>query len=173
MGNPGNPNTKRRRPRSRYGQQLQEKQDLKGIFGIREGQLKRYYKMARLGQGETGPSMIALLERRLDNAVFRAGLAQTRPQARQMATHRFFTVNKRPVDIPSLLLKPGDVIAVRESKRKSAYFSNFEKRMQGSRPPSWIKLVPEDYGFEVAGLPTDDEANLGIDMRAVVEFFAR
>ncbi len=165
--------TKRRRNRSRYATQLQEKQDLKKIFGIREGQTKRYYKMARAGTGETGPNMVALLERRLDNAIFRAGLAQTRPQARQMATHRFFSVNERPVDVPSLLLKPGDVVTVRASKRKSAYFSNFEKRMQGTRPPSWISLAPTDFSFKIGSLPTHEEANLGVNMRAVVEFFAR
>lgn len=173
MPNPSNPSNKRRRSRSRYGLQLQEKQDLKGIFGIREGQIKKYYNMARLADGETGPNMIVILESRLDNAIFRAGFAQTRPQARQMATHRLFSVNGKPVDIPSVLLKTGDVISVRESKKKSAYFSNFEKKMQGTRPPSWITLLPKDFSFKLEGKPSHEEANLGVDMRAVVEFFAR
>ncbi len=174
MANLPNPTaSKRRRSRSRYGTQLQEKQDLKGIFGIREEQMKRYYKMARLGTGETGPNIVTILERRLDSAIFRAGFAQTRAQARQMATHRFFTVNGKPTDVPSYLLKTGDVVSVRESKKKSGHFSNFEKRMQATRTPSWITIIPKEFSFKVEALPTHQEANLGIDMRAVVEYFAR
>jgi small subunit ribosomal protein S4 len=90
-----------------------------------------------------------------------------------MATHRFFTVNGRPVDVPSYLLKPGDVVAARESKHNSSYFSNFEKRLQNSRPPSWITLSPKAYSFTVADSPSYEEANLGVDIRAVVEYFAR
>lgn len=171
--NPQQSQSRRRRSKSRYGTQLQEKQDLKKTFGIREEQLRRYYREASAQSGETGRSLIELLERRLDNAVFRTGLAQTRSQARQMSTHRFFAVNGRPVDVPSYSLKPGDVVTVRDGKRSKSYFSNFDKRMQNVRTPSWISVNPEEFSFTVTALPTYEEANLGIDIRAIVEFFAR
>ncbi|MBI1833860.1 MAG: 30S ribosomal protein S4 [Candidatus Andersenbacteria bacterium] len=171
--NPQQSQQKRRRPRSRYGTQLQEKQQLKEIFGIREGQLKRYFFSARRARGETGPRMISMLESRLDNAIFRAGFAQTRAQARQMASHRFFSVNGHAVNIPSYQLKKGDVVQVRETKKSASYFSNFDKRMQNVRPPSWISLNPAEFGFTITGVPTHEEANLGVDIRAIVEFFAR
>lgn len=163
----------RRRNRSRYATQLQEKQDLKNLYGIREQQLKRYYFEALRAGGETGPNMVSLLERRLDNAVYRAGFAQTRPQARQMTTHRLFQVNGRSVDIPSYSLRPGDVVTVKQSKQNKSYFSNFEKRLQNVRPPAWATLNAKDFGFTVQSVPTFDEANIGIDIRAVVEYFAR
>ena len=163
-----------RRPRqkSRYGQQLSEKQNLKELFGIRDGQLRKYYAQALKTRGQTGPMLISLLERRLDNAIFRAGFAQTRPQARQMATHRLFAVNGRAVDVPSYELKTGDVVSLRESKRNKSYFSSFEKRMQNASTPSWILINPEEFSFKVQSLPAYEEANVGVDIRAVLEFFA-
>ncbi|HSX24422.1 MAG TPA: 30S ribosomal protein S4 [Candidatus Andersenbacteria bacterium] len=163
-----------RRPRqqSRYGQQLQEKQNLKELFGIRDGQLRKYYTQALRVQGQTGPMLISLLERRLDNAIFRAGFAQTRPQARQMATHRLFAVNGRAVDVPSYELKAGDVVSVRETKRNKSYFSQFEKRMQNASTPSWILINPQEFSFKIESLPSFEEANVGVDIRAVLEFFA-
>ncbi|MEX0650042.1 MAG: 30S ribosomal protein S4 [Candidatus Andersenbacteria bacterium] len=167
--NPG----KRPRRKSQYGTQLQEKQDLKETFGIREEQLRKYYREAKRAGGQTGDILITILERRLDNAIFRAGFAQTRKQARQMTSHKFFQVNGRSTDIPSYLLRPGDVVTVREGKQKSQYFTNFEKRVQNARVPSWVELTPEAFSFKVTSLPTAEEANLGIDIRAIVEFFAR
>ncbi|MEX1111962.1 MAG: 30S ribosomal protein S4 [Candidatus Andersenbacteria bacterium] len=164
---------KRPRRKSQYGTQLQEKQDLKGTFGIREEQLRKYYREAKRAGGQTGDNLVVLLERRLDNAIFRSGFAQTRKQARQMTTHRFFQVNGRSVDIPSYLLRPGDEIAVRQSKQSSAYFTNFEKRVQNARVPSWIELTPKAFSFKVTNLPTAEEAALGVDIRAIVELFAR
>lgn len=163
----------RARAKSRYGVQLQEKQNLKEIFGIREEQLRRYFREAHSSKGETGPTLVTLLERRLDNAVYRAGFAETRPQARQMATHRLFMVNGRSVDIPSLLLRPGDVVSIREGKRSKALFSNFQKRLQNARPPSWVEIDPATYSFRITGSPTMEEAALGVDVQAVVELFAR
>lgn len=164
---------RRRRPQSRYGVGLQEKQSLKKIFGLRDEQLKKYYNKALKVKGQTGQTLVTLLERRLDNAIFRAGFAQTRPQARQMTTHRLFAVNGKPVDVPSYSLKPGDKVSVRKSKQGKSYFSSFDKRMQNHDSPSWILTNPEEFGFTVTTLPTFEEANIGIDVRVVVEFFAR
>jgi small subunit ribosomal protein S4 len=114
-----------------------------------------------------------MLERRLDNAVFRSGMAQTRPQARQMSTHGFFTVNGKTVDIPSYLLKTGDVVAVKENKRSKPFFSNFDKRMQSVRTPSWVSITASEFSFTCTAVPDVQEANVGVDMRAIVEFFTR
>lgn len=164
---------KRRRNTSRYGQQLVEKQTLKELYGLREEQLRGYYRRALAARGQTGPGLIAMLERRLDNAVFRVGFAQTRPQARQMVAHGLFLVNGRKADIPSYQLHTNDVISIKESKRAKALFDNFEKRMQGARLPSWLALDIKGYGFKVMTDPSAEEANIGIDIRAVVELFAR
>lgn len=163
----------RRKQVSRYGTQLKEKQDLKKMFGLREEQLHRYYERALKFKGQTGPTLVSMLERRLDNAIFRSGFAQTRPQARQMATHRLFAVNGKAVDVPSYSLKVGDVVSVRDGKKSKAYFTNFEKRMQNVNAPSWVLINPEEFSFKVTSLPSFEEANVGVDIRAIVEFFAR
>lgn len=166
-------NTRRRRQKSRFGQQMEEKQTLKGIYGIREKQLKRYYKEALRARGETGPLMVEYLERRLDNALYRAGFAQTRPAARQMASHGLVTVNGRSVDVPSLRLKPGDKIQIKQNKREKKLFANFEKRLQNVALPDWLVFGKDGFDFNVTGLPDADEAHLGVDMRTIIEFFAR
>lgn len=164
---------KRRRQQSRYGIQIQEKKALKELYGIREEQLRVYYQRALRSKDETAPVLVSLLERRLDNAVFRAGFAQTRPQARQLVTHGYFMVNGRRVDIPSYLLHAADVVTVKESKRGKAFFSSFDKRMQNVRTPSWIVIDVGGFGFRVEGEIDTEEAQVGVDMRAIVEFFTR
>lgn len=163
----------RQRPKSRYGQQMAEKQSFKKMFGIREEQLRKYYAEALRSKAQTGQELVALLERRLDNALYRAGFAPTRPAARQLSTHRLFTVNGRPVDVPSYRLKAGDVVSIREGKRSKPIFSNLAKRLQNVNTPSWITTDPENFGFKVNALPSPEEANLGVDVQAIVEFFAR
>lgn len=164
---------RRRRASSRFGQQMSEKQSLKAIYGLREEQLRHYYRRALKSRQETGPLLIQMLESRLDNAVFRAGFAQTRKQARQMVTHGLLLVNGRRVDVPSQQLYVDDVVTVKESKRKSPLFDNFEKRMQNARLPEWLQLDTSVFGFKVVGLPGASEAGVGVDIRAVVELFAR
>lgn len=164
---------RRRRNVSRFGRQLQEKQTLKGIYGLREEQLKHYYRQALQSRSETGPLLIQMLELRLDNAVFRAGVAQTRAQARQMVSHGMFLVNGRKVDVPSQRLKTGDIVSIKESKRASALFDNFEKRMQNVRLPEWLQLDTSAYSFKVTAMPQPEETGIGVDIRAVVELFAR
>lgn len=162
-----------RRNVSRYGTQLKEKQTLKEMFGVRERQLRRYYQIAQRVRGETGPHLISLLERRLDNAVFRAGFAATRPQARQMTTHGLFAINDRRVDVPSYSLKPGDIVSIKTSKRGKSYFTNLAKRLQNVHPPDWITLDPENFAFRVTAQPEGEVSSIGVDIRAIVELFAR
>ncbi len=164
---------RRARRRSRFGTQLIEKQNLKGIYGISEEQLRRYYREALKRDVETGQALIALLERRLDNAIFRAGFATTRRQARQMASHCLLVVDGRSVNIPSLSLRVGNFVCVKESKRAKSHFTNFAKRMQHAQPPSWLELDVDHFGFKVIGMPTAEEAAIGADMQAVVELLAR
>lgn len=164
---------KRRRAGSRFSQQLREKQNLKEIYGLREEQLKHVFRQALQSRLETGPLLIQMLELRLDNAVYRAGFAQTRKQARQMVTHGMFAVNGRKVDVPSRRLAAGDVVSVKEGKRQKGLFDNFEKRMQSVRLPEWLQLETSTYSFTVTGQPVPEEAGLAVDIRAVVELFAR
>ena len=174
-GGPGGGNRPGRRPKrkSRFGTQLEEKQQLKELYGLREGPLRRYYVEAQRAAAETGPQMISLMERRLDNAVYRAGWAETRKMARQLATHGIFEVNGRRVDVPSYRLRKGDVITIKESKRKKSPFANFEKRMQNVTPPAWLRIAPADFAVTVEGEPTADEAGVGVDIQAIVEYLAR
>lgn len=150
-----------------------EKQNLKNIYGIREEQLKRYYAEALADPERTGDTLISLLEARLDNAVFRAGFAPTRPAARQMSSHRLLLVNGRAVSVPSRRLKVGDKITVKESKRGKAVFTNLVKHLQNINLPSWITLEPEAYSFSVIAVPSGEEAGIGVDVQAIVEYFAR
>lgn len=164
---------RRRRQLSRFGTQMAEKQNLKEIYGLRENQLRRYYAEALKGRHETGPRIIQLLELRLDNALYRAGFCPTRAAARQLASHGLVEVNGRSVNIPSLRLSPGDVVRIKESKRKSVLFDNFAKRLQNVALPSWLTLDPVSFAFSVITEPTPEEATIGVDIRSVVEFFAR
>jgi small subunit ribosomal protein S4 len=158
---------------SRYGYQLAEKQRLKEVFGIRERQLRNYYEEAQRSEKSTGQQLVEFLERRLDNAVYRAGFAQTRAAARQLVSHGFFECKERSVNVPSMRLKEDMVITIKKSKRGKGPFVNFPKGLQNVETPSWILLNPDTYSFKVTGMPTADEANLGVDVPAVVEFFAR
>lgn len=164
---------RRRRQVSRYGSQMAEKQQLKEIYGVRERQLKNYYSHAKRSKGQTGAELLAALERRLDNAVFRAGFAVTRPASRQMVSHGYFKVNGKVTNVASHGLRPGDVVSIKETKRKKAHFVAFPKSLQNVTPPAWIVLDPSTFSFKVSALPQVDDSPMPVDIQAVVEFFAR
>jgi small subunit ribosomal protein S4 len=173
-GKPGSQTMQRRRkPKTRYGYQMAEKQSLKRIFDIGERQLRSYYQEADRAEEATGSSLVSLLERRLDNAVFRAGFAETRPAARQRVSHGLFQVNGRRVTIPSYRLKAGDVVTIKENKRPKAVFKAFPKSLQNTVSPEWITLQPDQFSFKVSQLPKGEEMPLGVDLQAIVEFLAR
>ncbi len=138
-----------------------------------ENQLKNYYKAAKKSSAETGPALIERLERRLDNAIYRAGFATTRAQARQMASHGLFSVNGRSVNVASILLSEGDVVQVKEGKRKKSYFTNFDKRMQNTQLAEWLELDVKNYGFKVVGKPEVDQTGIGVAIQEIVEFLSR
>ncbi len=153
-----------RRRLSEYGQQLREKQKVKRIYGVRERQFRRYLKEALRSKGKTGEVLLTLLERRLDNIVYKAGLARTRPHARQMVTHGLIKVNGRRVTIPSFLVSVGDKITLAKKE-----FTLYDEVVC----PSWIKLGKREKVAEIITLPGRDDVGAEIDESLVVEFYSR
>ena len=166
------PRSRGKRP-SEYGKQLLEKQKARDMFGLSERQFVRVYKAAAASQEQTGDMMLRLLERRLDNAIYRSGFAFTRLQARQFAAHGLFTVNGVRVTSPSYLLKEGDVIEVRGKSKSSNVFSPIIEAHDKYMPPSWLKADPSSLKSEVVGMPSTDDFEQAIDVRQVIEYYSR
>ena len=162
-----------RKKQSNYALQLKEKQKVKIIYGILEKQFKMYYNKAERMRGVTGENMLCLLERRLDNVVYRLALAPSRPMARQMVTHGHILVDGKKVDIASYLVKPGQVITVRERSRDIEQLK--ELREQGaSKPiPKWLELDAENLTGKIAAMPQRDDIDLTIEEHLIVEFYSR
>lgn len=162
-------------PLSEYGRQLQEKQDLKSQYNLREKQLKNYVKAALSGTSGRDSTELLLqnLERRLDNVVFRAGLAPTRKQARQMVTHGHFMVNGRKVDVPSFQIKKGDTVTVRPSSKERPLFKNILLGLKKYEAPAWLSLNKETMEIAVQQLPTFQEANPSVEIPLIFEFYSR
>ena len=168
-----NPKAGSRRKQSEYGIQLQEKQKVKFVYGVLERQFRKYYEMAANMRGVTGENMLCLLERRLDNVVFRLGLAKSRPMARQMVNHGHILVDGHKVDIASFLVKPGMVISVREKSRDAAMFK--EVREFGSPRPavSWLEFDAENLTGKVVAMPKREDIDVQIEEHLIVEFYSR
>jgi small subunit ribosomal protein S4 len=160
---------------SEYGRQLREKQALRAMYGISERQLKHYYRKAMRGRGGApGERLANLLEARLDNVVYRAGWALSRAQARQFVAHGLIAVDKRRATIPSFQVRKGMHIAVRENKRQLAPFTGVEKRLEKIKLPPWLAREKKDLlAVRVKHTPTIAPEEVGIDLQAVVEFYAR
>jgi small subunit ribosomal protein S4 len=169
---PGEQGDKRRfgKP-SEYSRQLREKQKAKRTFGILEKQFKKYYYMADKVDGVTGLNMLKLLETRLDNAVFRAGFAKTRRQARQMASHALLTLNGKRVKTPSILVKEGDVIKPREKSLTSPLFADIAKAK--IKAPKWLKIDQKATSIEVVNMPDENDIEQGIESQLIVEFYSK
>lgn len=166
------PRDRGKRP-SEYGKQLMEKQKARDMFGINERQFQRLYKAASASQRQTGEELLSLLERRLDNVLYRAGFAFTRLQARQFATHGVFTVNGSRVTSPSYRLKEGDKIEVRSKTKSSPVFSPILEAHEKYMPPSWLKVDSGSLTIEVVGTPQPDDFEQAIDVRQVIEYYSR
>ena len=156
-----------------YGQQLREKQKVKRIYFILEGQFRNYFERAARQKGITGENLLFLLERRLDNAVYRAGFSTSRRQARQLVNHGHILVNDRKVDIPSFQVKPGDVISVREASRKNAHIEGAWQTASGRGRPSWINADGGDMAARVASLPVRDDIDRLINEQLIVELYSK
>ena len=164
-----------RKKKSEYALQLQEKQKVKFVYGIMEKQFRMYYEKAARMQGKTGEEMLSLLERRLDNVVYRLGFAMTRREARQLVSHAHFTVNGKKVNIPSYLVRSGDVIEVKESSRSSVKF----KRLLGEDAPSilvpqWLDRQKDALKGTVTRLPVREDINdMPIEEHLIVELYSK
>lgn len=169
---PGQHGQSRRKP-SEYGLQLREKQKARRIYGVLEGQFRRIFAEAERMKGVTGENLLNLLERRLDNVVYRAGLSSSRTEARLLVRHGHFSVNGRKVDIPSYTLREGDVVAVRESSKNSPRFKELASSA-GTRPvPAWLSLEPEALRVTVLRRPAREEIDAAIQEQMIVELYSR
>ena len=162
-----------RRKLSEYGIQLREKQKAKRIYGVLERQFRKYYKMAEKMKGVTGENLLQLLERRLDNVVYRLGLASSRAEARQLVRHGHFKVNGRKVNIPSYLVDVGDVITVKEKSRNSKRIKELVERAQDRTVPDWLQINYESLEGKVIELPTKEHIDIPIEEHLIVEFYSR
>ncbi|OGK12066.1 MAG: 30S ribosomal protein S4 [Candidatus Riflebacteria bacterium RBG_13_59_9] len=170
---PPGPRRRRRGKTTDYGIHLREKQVMRRMFGIGERQFRNYFVHAKRIPGVTGEELVRLLERRLDNVVFRSGLADSRTQAKQLVSHRHFWVNGRVVDRPSFLVHPGDVVEVKSERRNRPYYRNLKERGLDALPADfWISLDPEQLRAEVKRLPNADEMEENFQHLLVVEYYS-
>jgi len=154
-----------------YGQQLREKQKVKWMYGMLEAQFKRFFRIAQSMPGNTGENFLSLLERRLDNVVFRAGFAKSRRHARQIVRHGHVKVNGHKVDIPSYLVKAGDIVELAEYLKNNV---EVKEALGMNRPlPSWLKVDKENLKIEVLRLPQREDITHPINERLIVEFYSR
>ncbi len=157
--------------RSDYGLQLDEKQKLSFIYNVRERQLRNYYKKADKMPGRTGENLLILLERRLDNVVYRAGFAATVWQARQFVGHGHLDINDQRLDLPSYQVKPGDVVSICEKMRKNVHL--VELLEQGVNPPVYLSVEPDNFRATFVRLPEQAEIPVPVDIQLVVEYYNR
>ena len=162
------PNVSRRKA-SEYSLQLKEKQKTKFVYGVLEKQFRKYFDMASNKKGVTGENLLQILESRLDNVVFRLGFASTRPQARQLVTHGLFEVNGKKVDIPSYLVKPGDVISVRESKKDYASIKEMAEINKSRVVPKWLEKDLNNLSGKVITLASREDIDIPIEEHLIVE----
>ena len=162
-----------RRKYSEYGLQLKEKQKLKFIYGVQETQFAHYYEIAEKQAGITGENIIKLLERRLDNVVFRMGMAKTRREARQLVRHAHFRVNGKKVNIPSLLLKVGDVVTVKDTSRSTPKFKELAELAETRLSPSWLEVDRENLSATMKALPIREELDYEVNEQLVVELYSK
>jgi len=171
---PGMHGGKRLGKMTEYAKQLREKQKAKRMFGLSEKQFKNYFLKGEKTKGVTGNNLLQLLERRLDNVLYRSGLALTRAQGRQFASHGLFYLNGRKVDVPSILIRVGDVIEVKASKKGSSVFSkNIEEAGAELQVPSWLSVDTKKFKIEIVELPDVDHFEKIIDPQPIVEFYSR
>ena len=169
-----NPGGKMRRKKSEYSLQLTEKQKVKFVYGIMEKQFRAYYEKAEKAEGKTGAVLLTLIERRLDNVVFRLGLASTRREARQLVNHAHFTVNGKKVNIPSYLVKVGDVIAVKDSSRSTTRFKAIaEGETKSALTPKWLERSDNLLGGKVIAAPQREDIDFPVEEHLIVELYSK
>jgi len=171
---PGQHGQRRTRRPSEFGLQLREKQKVRRFYGVMETQFRNHFAEAERRGGVTGDNLIQLLESRLDNVVFRMGFADSRKQARQLVRHGHFTVNGRKTNIPSFIVKPNDVVAVRPESRARTYFTDFNEVLNAKRPPDWISIDTGALSGKILNLPTRDQIEIpAFNEALIVEHYSR
>ncbi|MGA9117864.1 MAG: 30S ribosomal protein S4 [Bacteroidota bacterium] len=170
---PGQHGQSRRTKISEYGVQLREKQKIRRMYGLMEGQFHNYFEKALKQTGRTGENLVKLLERRLDNVVYRLGFAPSRKTARQLITHGHFQVNKKPVDIPSYQLRPGDLVGVREKSRNIDIVHASMKRMKDNAMLPWLSLDKAGMVGTFLDVPGRADIPLNADEQLVVELYSK
>ena len=168
-----NPGGQRRTKKSEYALQLNEKQKVKFVYGVLEKQFRAYYEKAEKMPGKTGDNLMSLVERRLDNVVFRLGLASTRREARQLVTHGHYTVNGKRVDIPSYQVKAGDVIAVSAKSAGTARFKTMKEEDAFVTTPKWLERDKNSLQGKVAALPARDDIDFDVEDHLIVELYSK
>ena len=156
-----------------YGKQLREKQKARRYYGVLEGQFKHYYELAEKMDGIVGVNLLVLLESRLDNVVYRMGMAASRKEARQLVLHAHFTLNGKKVSIPSILVKPGDVIAVKETSKESAKIKALVEALPTVTAPKWIDVNAKDACAKIVAAPQRDDIDFEIEEQLIVELYSK
>lgn len=162
-----------RRQESEYGLQLREKQRLRRYYGVLEKQFRRYYDLALRTRGQTGPNLLIILERRLDNVVYRLGFADSRAQARQIVLHGHIALNGRKTNIPSALVNVGDEISVRQGSSRNGYFQGIGDVLEHRNVPDWLSLNAADLKGQVVALPTREQIDAPVNEQLIVEYYSR
>ena len=170
---PGQHGQSRRRKLSNYGVQLREKQRIKYLYGVLEKQFRNYFKKSASKEGATGHNLLIMLESRLDNTVYRLGLAPTRRAARQLINHKHFLVNNKVVNIPSYLLSEGDIIQVRDKSKRFAIFQDSMRRIQGDNPAPWLTIDKGKLNGVFNNAPTREEIPETVNEQLVVELYSK
>ena len=156
-----------------YGIQLREKQTTKRYYGVLERQFRNYYDEAARKEGMTGENLLVLLERRLDNVVYRMGLAESHKEARQLVLHCHFTLNGKKVNIPSILVKPGDVIAVKEASRSSEKIKALAEALESKTAPKWLEVDKANLSAKVVSMPAREDIDFDFNEQLIVELYSK
>ncbi len=170
---PGQHGTSRRPKMSEYGLQLREKQKVRRIYGVLEKQFRNYYQRASRQKGVTGENLLRLLESRLDNVIYRLGFAPSRKAARQLVLHRHFTVNGRLVNVPSYLVKPGDIVAVREKSRRLNVIHEAMRRASDENMVPWLRLDKAKMVGEFLDYPSREDIPIDVQENLIVELYSK
>jgi small subunit ribosomal protein S4 len=170
---PGQHGQSHKKQSSDYGVQLREKQKLKRMYRLLEKQFRGYFEKADQQRGITGTNLLVLLERRLDNMIFRMGFSNSRDEARQLSTHGHFLVNGKPVNIPSYLLKAGDVITVKEGSRKITRILEAMETVARRGVPNWLELDKENFKASIKMLPVREDLTMPVQEQLVVELYSK
>jgi small subunit ribosomal protein S4 len=170
---PGQHGVKSGQRTSDYGNQLREKQKVKRIYGVLEDQFRRYFEQADRTRGITGVTLLQLLERRLDNVIYRLGLSTSRSQARQLVRHGHFLINGKKVDIPSYSLKQGDVVTVLGRSQKNTTIEHAIQEVKGRGIPEWLSFDPAALTGRIVSMPTREQINLPVQEQLIVELYSK